>query len=149
MAKNAIELLKQDHEDVRELLEKLVTESSAKKRSALLAEITEALRVHTRIEEEIFYPAFREAGGEDHERTFFEAQEEHRAVEKLVLPDLEETDPSGHEFVGRAKVLKELVDHHADEEEAEMFAMAEDALSDEELEDLAEKMEALKEELGL
>ena len=54
----------------------------------------------------------------------FEALEEHRAVDELVLPDLKNTDPASHQFSGRAKVLRELVEHHADEEEEEMFEMA-------------------------
>ncbi|MGH8124351.1 MAG: hypothetical protein ACREPK_00670 [Rhodanobacteraceae bacterium] len=50
--------------------------------------------------------------------------EEHRAAGELVLPDLPETDTGSEEFGGRAKVLKDLVDHHAEEEEGEMFKRA-------------------------
>jgi hemerythrin-like domain-containing protein len=77
----------------------------------------------------------------------FEAREEHRAVEKLVLPDLEKTDPGDDAFAGRAKVLRELIEHHADEEEDDMFKKARKALSREELEKLGTRMAARKKEL--
>ena len=53
-----------------------------------------------------------------------EAKEEHRTVDSLVLPDLKQTSPSSVEFAGRAKVLKELLEHHIEEEEKEMFPQA-------------------------
>lgn len=149
MAQNAIELLKSDHEKVRDLLSQLVesTTRAEKKRQQLLEKIEQELLVHTRIEEEIFYPAFKAAGNAEHKRTYFEAIEEHRAVDDLVLPDLKKTDPTSEKFSGRAKVLKELIEHHADEEEQEMFKLARKSMSREELQELGEKMEARKEQL--
>ena len=149
MTKNAIDLLKKDHEKVRKLLGELTETSNraAKTRPELLKKITEELERHTTVEEEIFYPAFKAAGGSEFKKMNFEAVEEHRAVDKLVLPDLESTDPTSDNFAGRAKVLKELVEHHADEEEKVMFKMARKALTEDELKDLGEKMAARKEEL--
>jgi iron-sulfur cluster repair protein YtfE (RIC family) len=117
---DAISLLKQDHKTVRVLLTELAeTTTRAKKtRSELLQKIKTELEVHTTIEEEIFYPAFKAAGEKaDDSKMFFEALEEHRAAGDLVLPDLLKTDVGSDQFSGRAKVLKELVEHHADEEE--------------------------------
>jgi hemerythrin-like domain-containing protein len=147
--KNALELLKEDHQKVKKLLNELTetTTRAVRTRPQLLADIEHELKVHTRIEEEIFYPAFKAAGGSDHKEMNFEALEEHRAVDELVLPDLKNTDPTSEQFSGRAKVLKELVEHHADEEEEEMFKMAKKALSDEELRSLGERMSARKQEL--
>lgn len=147
---NAIELLEQDHETVKGLLEKLAatTERAEKSRHELLERIKHELQVHTRIEEEIFYPAFRDAGGRDELKTFHEAVEEHRAVEALVLPDLEKTEVGSAAFAGRVKVLKELVEHHADEEEETMFPRAEELFSAEELAELGERMAKRKAELS-
>jgi hemerythrin-like domain-containing protein len=78
---------------------------------------------------------------------YFEAMEEHRAAGDLVLPDLLRTNPSSEQFSGRAKVLKELVEHHADEEEKEMFPRAKKLLSKDELAELGSRLEARKEEL--
>jgi hemerythrin-like domain-containing protein len=150
MAKNAIELLKADHETVRKLLNEIseTTERAAKTRGELLERIASELSVHTRIEEEIFYPAFRDAGEKEESVMVYEAREEHRAVDELVLPDLEKTEVGSMEFSGRVKVLKELIEHHADEEEEEMFPKAEQLLSEAELEELGQRMQARKKELA-
>jgi hemerythrin-like domain-containing protein len=148
-AKTAIALLTADHEVVRELLTKLTatTSRAGKTRRELLERIAEEIRIHAAIEEELFYPALREAGGSDAAKMFFEATEEHRAVEELVLPDLENTEVQSDQFSGRAKVLKELVEHHADEEEEEMFPMAKEVLGAKELRELGERMEERRKEL--
>ena len=147
---DAIKLLKNDHAEVRELLGQLEesTSRAQKKRTTLLNEIAALLKAHTTIEEEIFYPAFKEAGQKsDDDKMYFEALEEHRAAGDLVLPDLLKTNPASEKFSGRAKVLNELVEHHADEEEKEMFPRAKKLLSKEQLETLGELLEARKHEL--
>jgi len=148
--KDAIALLEADHELVRNYLEELTesTERAAKTRARLLEKIRTELDIHMRIEEEIFYPALAErAKDHDHKIMVPEAREEHRAVRDLVLPDLEKTDPSAIEFTGRAKVLKELVEHHVQEEEEEMFPAARDLMSHDELIELGERMAERKTEL--
>lgn len=149
MAQNAIELLKADHKRVKELLSQLVesTTRAEKKRRQLLDKIEQELKVHTHIEEAIFYPAFKKAGNAEHKTMYFEAIEEHRAVDDLVLPDLKKTDPMSEKFSGRAKVLKELIEHHADEEEQDMFKLARESMSREALQDLGERMEVHKQEI--
>jgi hemerythrin-like domain-containing protein len=146
----AIDLLTADHEKVRSLLEELssTTTRGTKTRRSLLERLGSELRAHAKIEEEIFYPAVREAAKKkEHEQQIAEALEEHRAVEKLVLPDLERTAPDTVEFGGRAKVLKELVEHHADEEEKELFKTAKELLSKDELRELGARMRERKEAL--
>lgn len=76
-----------------------------------------------------------------------EAKEEHRAVEALVLPDIKETPPSALEFAGRVKVLKELLEHHIEEEEHDMFPQARKLLSKQQLQELGESMEVLRKSL--
>jgi hemerythrin-like domain-containing protein len=149
MPQSAIELLKTDHQKVQDLLEQLAgtTERAKKTRAELLQKIESELSVHTRLEEEIFYPAFRETDGKEHRKMYFEATEEHRAVEKLVLPDLKDTDPATDEFAGRVKVLKELLQHHISDEENEMFPEAEETLGSEQLEELGRRMEERRKEL--
>lgn len=149
---NAIDLLKNDHKTVRALLTELEGTSTraAKKRAQLLGKISKELRIHAKIEEEIFYPAFKQAGEKsDDDKMFFEATEEHRAAGDLVLPDLEATDPSSEQFSGRAKVLKELIEHHAGEEEKEMFPRARKLLGAAQLRELGVAMEQRKLELGM
>jgi hemerythrin-like domain-containing protein len=146
---DAIQLLTEDHDKVRNLLADFAetTPRGAKTRVQLLEKIGKELRVHTQIEEEIFYPAYHRAA-KTHEETklYFEATEEHRLVD-IVLPELEGTDPTSEVFGARAKVLKDLVEHHADEEEEEMFPKAKKLLGKERLLELGVQMEARKEEL--
>lgn len=143
---NAISLLKADHKKVKGLLEELesTTERGAAKRKKLLGKIETELKIHTSIEETIFYPAFREAVRKKEDREmYFEALEEHHVV-KLVLPEIAGTDPASEEFGAKAKVLKELVTHHAKEEERDMFPEAKKVLSEEELQELGARMQASK-----
>ncbi|WP_250622928.1 hemerythrin domain-containing protein [Pinirhizobacter soli] len=105
------------------------------------------MKAHTTIEEEIFYPAFKEAGKKEEAKMYFEALEEHRAAEDLVLPDLLSADEGSEVFSGRAKVLKELIEHHADEEEKEMFKDAKTLMSKQQLNELGAKMEQRKQKI--
>lgn len=146
MAQDAITLLKKDHEKVKELLGQLMESSdrAIQTRRDLLEKIASELRVHTKIEEDVFYPAFRDAGKHEEKKMYHEAVEEHRAVEELVLPDLEKTEPGSDQFAGRAKVLKELVEHHVGEEEEDIFPRAQQLFSAEQLASMGEKMAELK-----
>jgi hemerythrin superfamily protein len=149
---NAVELLKEDHVRIKALLEELsnTTERGLKKRVELLNKIELELTLHTSIEEEILYPAFKQAGGKEEAEMYYEAKEEHRTVDALVVPDLKQTDPGTPEFAGRVKVCKELLEHHIEEEEEEMFPKAEELLGTQ-LDELGAQMEqrrqALKKEL--
>jgi len=121
--KDAIALLKADHQRVRRLLDDLekTQDSAAAKREKLLATIEHELKIHTKIEEEVFYPAFFESARKiDDRELYFESLEEHHVVD-LVLPEIKEVDPHSDQFAAKAKVLKDLVEHHAEEEETEMF----------------------------
>jgi hemerythrin-like domain-containing protein len=143
---NAIEILKADHEKVKSILGQLSesTDRALKKRVELLDKLEMEISIHTRLEEEILYPAFKEAGSKEQDIMYFEAKEEHRTVDSLVLPDLKQTDPGTPEFAGRVKVVKELLEHHIEEEETEMFPQAKKLLGKEKLDDLGEQMEAMK-----
>ena len=143
---NAIELLKQDHDTVRKLLEQLssTTERAVKTRQELLHRIEQELTVHTQLEEQIFYPAYKQAGGKDAAIMDAEAREEHRTVEALVLPDLLQTDPASIPFTGRVKVPQELPEHHIEEEEGELFPEADKLLGKPRLEELGAEMETMK-----
>lgn len=143
---NAIDLLKADHEKVKGILSQLSesTDRALKKRVDLLDKLEMEITIHTQLEEQILYPAFKEAGGKEQDEMYYEAKEEHRTVDSLVLPDLKNTDPSTPEFAGRVKVVKELLEHHIEEEETEMFPMAKKLLGKAKLDELGEQMEVMK-----
>lgn len=143
---NAIDILKADHERVKTILTQLndSTERAVKKRAELIAKLEMEITLHTKLEEEILYPAYKKAGGKEQEKMYYEAKEEHRTVDSLVLPDLKATDPASVEFSGRAKVVKELLEHHIEEEETEMFPQAKKLLGKAQLDELGAQMESMK-----
>jgi hemerythrin-like domain-containing protein len=148
--KDAIALLKEDHETVRKLLGELeeTTDKAAGKREKLLASIEQELTIHTRIEEEIFYPAFRDAARKkDDAKLYYEAVEEHHVVD-LVMPEIKGTDVESDQVPAKAKVLKDLVEHHAEEEETEMFPRARKLMDRAELLRLGAEMMRRKESMA-
>lgn len=143
---DAITLLERDHVAVRKLLKEIVSSKSAARQTALLEQIETALNEHTQIEEDIFYPAYRDSVQKKEDRQlYYEAVEEHHAVD-VILPEVKRAEPGSDVFAGRVKVLKELVEHHADEEESEMFPKARRALGARQLKELGRQIAERKED---
>ncbi len=137
---DAFELLKADHRKVSKLFDQLESVDGNKKLD-VFEQIKAELDLHAHIEETILYPAL-EKPEETHKITL-EAYEEHKVV-KTLLAQLAQAKSANDEWQAKAKVLRENVDHHVEEEENELFEKAEDALSDEEVEALGSRMESEK-----
>jgi hemerythrin superfamily protein len=122
-APDAIELLTTDHKEVKALFkeyDKLVeSDGNEDEKQALAEQICQMLTVHATIEEELFYPAAREALGEDADLVD-EADIEHESAKELIA-QIEGSSPEDDHFDARVKVLGEYIDHHVKEEEGEMF----------------------------
>jgi iron-sulfur cluster repair protein YtfE (RIC family) len=138
---DAFTLLKTDHRKVAELFDQLES-SNGKAKLQVFEQIKTELELHTHIEETIFYPALEEPE-ETHDLTL-EAYEEHDVVKKL-LKQLSRAKSPNDEWEAQAKVLRENVEHHVEEEENELFPKAEDALGEEQIEVLGEQMASEKE----
>jgi hypothetical protein len=139
---NAIELLRNDHQKVKDLFEKFEnTEDKAEKKRIVQTALTE-LEVHAAVEEEIFYPAARRAGVES--KTMNEATEEHH-VAKFLISELREMRSNNPQYEAKFTVLAENVRHHIREEENEMLPDVED--TDLDLDRLGERMMSRKEAL--
>jgi hypothetical protein len=130
------ELLKADHQKVADLFDRLESRSG-KEKLDIFKQIKSELELHTHIEEKIFYPAL-EKPRETHDLTL-EAYEEH-AVVKSLLSELSRGRTANDEWQAKAKVLRENVEHHVEEEENELFDKADNALEDDELEALGDRM---------
>jgi hemerythrin-like domain-containing protein len=116
-------------------------------RKDLLAEIENEVTVHTKIEEEIFYPAYKDAvKTKSDSRLYFEALEEHHVVD-LVMPEIKSTARDSEEFGAKAKVLKDLIEHHAEEEETQMFPKARKAMGAARLREVGQQLQKRKREL--
>ena len=139
---NIIEYLKRQHEEARDLLDKIIAEEDKKEARLLLEQISKVLRLHLLIEEKMVYPAASRAfeGDEDEEEIVLESYEEH-AVANRCLQALEVTPPGDKRFVIRAKVLKGILDKHMDEEESELFPELESKLGQSGIDKLSELVE--------
>ncbi|MBS0422062.1 MAG: hemerythrin domain-containing protein [Proteobacteria bacterium] len=141
---DAISLLKADHRQVEEWFSQFESARSLERKRALAAQICQALRVHTQIEDEIFYPAFLQATEE--EDIHHEAEVEHEGAEKLIA-EIEGSGPEDDYYNAKVHVLSEMIKHHVNEEEKRggMFAKAKQ--SDMDLSALGEQLAARKAEL--
>ena len=142
---DAIEMLKADHAKVEKAFkefEKMDRSDTETCREAVRS-VCEDLKVHTTLEEEIFYPAVREAI--EDEDLLNEAAVEHETA-KMLIEQLENMEPDDPNYFATFTVLGEYVMHHVKEEEGEMFPQAKKA-KELDLEELGERMRARKEEL--
>lgn len=141
---DALAMLKADHAQVQTLFAdfEALSDRSKVSKKRLAERICRALHMHTRLEEEIFYPAVRSAVADDD--LMDEALVEHGAAKDL-LAQIEQMDPGDDLYDARIKVLAEQIAHHVDEEEGQMFPLVEQSGTD--LLALAQLMQALKQRL--
>jgi hemerythrin HHE cation binding domain-containing protein len=144
---DAIRLLKADHDKVKKLLTELesTTERGVKTRQELFSTIKGELTIHEIIEEEIFYPELK--SHPKAKEIVLEAYEEHHVVDRL-MGELEELPVDDEKWGAKAKVMKENIEHHIEEEEGEMFKKARQVFDADELEDLGARMEKRKQSAG-
>jgi hemerythrin superfamily protein len=121
IVKDAIALLKADHEAVAQLFAAFEKTRSVSKKKALVQEICTALTVHTQIEEEIFYPAVQAALKD--KLMVPEGMVEHAGIKDLIA-QLEGAEPDSDMYDAKVKVLSEYVKHHVKEEHTGMFPKA-------------------------
>lgn len=144
---DAIQLLKNDHKEVESLFKELegLSPTAKASRKKIFEQIDQALTVHAKIEETIFYPAVKKRANRDKEakEEVLEAYEEHSNV-KAMIKKLEETDPADETYEAKLEVLHELVKHHVKEEEHALFPEAKSLLDKEELQALGEELEEAK-----
>jgi hemerythrin superfamily protein len=137
---NALEILKQDHQKVKELFQE-ARRGEQNKRKDIFDKIDTELEIHAHIEETVFYPALEEH--EELKDMVAEALEEHQEV-KTLLEEIEELGPEGHDFGGKLQELMENVEHHVEEEEGEMFPKVREVFDEEELEELGNQLNSAK-----
>ncbi len=143
-APDALALIRSDHREVEGLFAKaLADDTPAAQRRSITAKITQALTVHAQMEEALFYPALRKAGGTKERDSVLEAAEEHGVVKDLVAK-IEALRGRDETLVAKVTVLKELVEHHVKEEESEIFSEARDKIGEARLETLGGEMQRFK-----
>jgi len=141
---NAIELLKQDHDKVEKLFQKVKGEQGGEEQ--LAEQIRIELEVHTKIEEQIFYPYLLENGDEEIQDIVKEGIEEHRQV-KILLKEMENLSDGSELLDPKLQVLMEDVTHHVQEEEGELFPLVVEQFEGETLKELGEELQEMKQSL--
>ena len=145
---NALDMLHDDHRHIKQLLKNLVElpPGNTAAQVGLVDRLGFDLDLHAKLEEDVFYPALSEATAGQHEDARFEAVEEHRLIEK-ALTDLMAAAGNDDAFAGRAKVLKELVEHHVHEEDKDLFPLARSVMDEAALNRLGHRMSVRRAEL--
>ena len=139
---DALELLKEDHQKVKELFEEVEEAEDQKEKTRIFSEIQAELETHARIEETVFYPAMEQH--EELKDIVLESIEEHRQI-KTLLKEIDNLKSDSEKFEPKLSVLMENVEHHAEEEEeGKMFPKIREICSQEDLEKLGEELEAEK-----
>lgn len=124
---HALTLLKTDHKKVDQLFKQFEKTKASARRKSIVAKIIKELSIHAAIEEQVFYPAIRNAVKKA-EDMVLESLEEHHIV-KWVLSELEGMDPDSERFEAKVTVLQENVKHHVKEEEQDLFPMVRKVMS--------------------
>lgn len=141
---DVFKLLKQDHKVAKKLFKEIEKEEAQKKREKAFEQLERELTLHTEVEETIVYPRLRE---EDKlKEVTLEAYEEH-AVAKQLLKDLASTSMDDERWDAKLSVLKEIIEHHVEEEEKEVFPKAQKLLDKKEAKELGLRVEEAKKEL--
>jgi hemerythrin superfamily protein len=139
----AITLLKKDHREVAAMFEEYEQLEADSEKLALFNKIALALKVHTQIEEEIFYPEERGSVEDD---LLDEAYVEHDGAKKLIA-EIEAMQPDEDLYDAKVKVLGEYIRHHVQEEEQPGGVFAQSKRGDEDLDAMGDRLKARKEEL--
>jgi hemerythrin superfamily protein len=139
---DALELLKEDHQKVKELFETAEGTEDQKEKNRIFAEIRSELETHARIEETVFYPAMEQH--EELKDMVLESIEEHRQI-KTLLKEIDNLKADSEKFEPKLSVLMENVEHHAEEEEeGKMFPKIREICSQADLEKLGEELATAK-----
>ncbi len=141
---DAITLLKDDHKTVEQLFKKYegLGDAAFKGKREVVDQILDELAVHAAIEEQVFYPAIRKKS-EEIEDDVLEGYEEHHAFEQ-TMDELRHLEAQAENFNAKVTVLIEMVRHHVEEEEQEMFPKVREAMGRNELATLGDALERAK-----
>lgn len=146
---DCLDMLTADHNRVRGLFKRFKDandKDDTETMRLVASKILDELHIHMTIEEEIFYPAVS-GKSEEISDTVYEGVEEHH-VAKVLVQELIGMQPEGEEWIAKVKVLIESVEHHADEEESDMFPPVRAKTSSDQRDRLGTRLEARKVELG-
>jgi hemerythrin superfamily protein len=135
------EILKQEHQEVSQLLEQITEQGASKEQ---IDELYMMLEAHTKGEEQTLYKDLKKS--EQTHELILEAIEEHHVAD-MLLKEIRQMDPSDEVCQAKLKVLKETVEHHVKEEEQELFPKAQQVMDDQWAQKMGEQYEQKEQQL--
>ncbi len=141
---DALNFLKHQHREVEALFGKLAQSTHADERRSVFEKIDKNLRLHSTLEEELFYPQLRLRAEKSAERLEVAQAFEEHALLKIEIESIEPLDADKEAFEAKTNVLKDLVQHHVDEEESAIFKIAHHVFTKEELDELGDRLRELR-----
>jgi hemerythrin-like domain-containing protein len=146
MAQELFELLQNDHDKVKSILDDLseTSRNAQKTRESTFKKLKDELIPHMRAEEQAFYSALEQY--EEAREVALEALEEHHVAEG-VLNELSSMDLTDEHWSAKLKVFQEILEHHIEEEESEVFDAAEESFDDDQMEEIAQQVKSIKQEI--
>ncbi|NLD72428.1 MAG: hemerythrin domain-containing protein [Chloroflexi bacterium] len=146
---DVFEIIHNDHEAVQKILTDLeeTTSRAHQKRKEGLAKFTQEIEPHMLAEEEVFYPQIQDAGKDETEvrQHVIEGYDEHRLA-KMVLSELQQMDTQDEAWAPKLKVLKDLIEHHIEEEESEIFEGAREVLNQNQIDQVTKQFQQAKDQ---
>ena len=142
---DAIEMLRADHQKVRNLFQDYENAQDQKAKRKIAQQVFVELEIHAQLEENVFYPAFKQEADQEGKQLVAESLQEHQRVKDLI-EEMRELDADDETFDAKFHELMENVEHHVEEEESEMLPEAELALA-EQAEELMDEMHEVKRQL--
>ena len=139
---DAINLLTSQHQEVKALFDQVKTMGVGSQKQKIVRQICEKLTIHDKLEQDVFYPAAKTEAKD----LVLEGLEEHHLM-KIVLKQLAELEPSDETYNAKVKVLIDVVQHHIQEEEGQMFPKCQKALGKDKLQQIGQQMQAMTQEL--
>ncbi len=136
------QILRQEHDEVQDMIDKQLEGKKSGKPDMLLKDIQQHLSIHLSGEEKLLYPLLTKS--EESKEDAFEAYEEHH-VAKLTLNELMKMSPDDERWHAKLTVLKELIDHHVQEEERNLFKAAKKVISSDQAREIGQKYQQEKE----
>jgi hemerythrin superfamily protein len=142
---DAIEMLRADHQKVRNLFQDYEKAQDQKAKRKIAQQVFVELEIHAQLEENVFYPAFKQEADQEGKQLVAESLQEHQRVKDLI-EELREFDADDETFDIKFHELMENVEHHVEEEESEMLPEADQVLA-EQAEELMDEMQEVKRQL--
>ena len=144
---NLLDALKQDHDAVKELLQEILDSEDGKERSELFKTVKTNLTAHSRSEEKVLYRRLEKS--EEGKDEALEGDVEHEVTDHLVESLARARDKASDSWTARCTVLKEILEHHIEEEQGETFATARKLFDEEQLEKMGEEFAKEKAKHGV